>query len=226
MDDASKQVGYRLYGYATKVQAYSAVGFTAFDMIHGTNVGLGIFGAKVANGLMRKLRPLYQNAFSENVIVIGCVLVHLTAGLSKRLIKSYYGLKIDSKSPASFHSYAGVLLVPLIAIHFYLVRATPDFPVDFGLVAWGLQFRSLLTWTLHFSLGLMASYHILFGIPVVFQRAFPNTNTSFLKTTPTKVFASTAFLLIGLYGISRFDVMTKAAEYSTVYSNAFGTLNQ
>ncbi|ORX54016.1 hypothetical protein DM01DRAFT_1335868 [Hesseltinella vesiculosa] len=223
-DVVSRQTGYKLYGYATKAQAISAIGFTAFISLHGMNVATGIFGADTANRVLELLRPLYQNKISEDLIAISLG-VHLLSGLAKTVIKHVYKLTIETKAPAKYHYISGGLLAPLVGVHFNLVRGTPrewhvpGFSTDFGIVAWGLQYRPLVTWSIHGSLAAIASYHIIYGAPVAFQRAFPSFKVpSFLKGSTANVLVATSLLLAGIYGISKLDFIPMANEYSAIYT--------
>ncbi|KAI8351775.1 hypothetical protein EDC96DRAFT_518424 [Choanephora cucurbitarum] len=162
----------KAYQLLTKVQNASAIAFTTFSILHGAQIiAANIGGARLSNHWILLGRPFYQDQHTEGLLVTGAGLLHVLAGLGK------YGLRVYWKQPTNnTHRAMGYLLIPLMGLHYYLVRYLPvqyygdSSFIDFGYVAWGLQNRPVITYSLHTALILTATYHIVGGIQKLLQK--------------------------------------------------------
>lgn len=189
----------RTYGFLTKVQAGSAVVFSIFSTIHGTQLlAANIGGSRLANHWIILGRPLYQDEHLEGILVTGSAITHVLAGLAKLGIRLYWKNISLVQSPAllPYHGLTGYLLIPLAGLHYYLVRALPieyfgdSSFIDYGYVAWGLQNKPVFTYILHGSLVVAAAYHIISGSKLAFQRTFgrsKKTNAATAKHGNAKI---------------------------------------
>ncbi|ORX56831.1 hypothetical protein DM01DRAFT_1274495, partial [Hesseltinella vesiculosa] len=154
-DDSTRRVLYKVYGVMNKVQAVSAVGFSTFAVVHGLQIVSGVFGAEAADHTLLLTRPFYQDEHMEGLMVTGSLVCHVASGLIKNAIQAKVQVSSEKTKTTHYHGPAGVVLVPLVLVHYYLVRGIPlrwmgdSAFVDFSIVAWGLQNRPVLTWSLH-----------------------------------------------------------------------------
>ncbi|KAI8063399.1 uncharacterized protein B0P05DRAFT_515894 [Gilbertella persicaria] len=161
------------YRILTKVQNVSALAFSTFTAIHGTQIlAANLGGASLANHLILLGRPFYQDEHLEGVLVTGAATVHVLAGLGKWGIRTYWD---PSRVETHRLRYAGYALIPLVGLHYYLVRMLPiayygdSSFIDFGYVAWGLQNKPALTYGLHTALILTSCYHLVGGLKTIFR---------------------------------------------------------
>lgn len=170
---------HKAYSVLTKIQAGSAVVFSVFTLIHGTQLlAANVGGAQLANHWIMVGRPIYQDQHLEGILVTGSAVTHVAAGLAKLGIKLYWNNKSTGQNPAllPYHGLTGYLLIPLAGLHYYLIRSLPiDYYgdsafIDFGYVAWGLQNKPIFTYGLHTALVIATAYHIVSGTKLAFQR--------------------------------------------------------
>lgn len=182
----------KTYGFLTKVQAGSAVIFSVFTTIHGIQlVSANIGGSRLANHWIILGRPFYQDEHLESILVTGSAITHVLAGLAKLGIRLYWKNNSIVQNPAllPYHGLTGYLLIPLAGLHYYLTRALPieyygdSSFIDYGYIAWGLQNKPAFTYILHGSLVVAATYHIVSGYKLAFQRLRGSKNTT--ATTAT-----------------------------------------
>ncbi|KAI8069399.1 hypothetical protein BC940DRAFT_297630 [Gongronella butleri] len=239
-----RRILFKVYNVAHKTQAVSAVGFSTFALVHGLQVAAGaVGGAERADRLLLLTRPFYQDAHLEGVLVTGSVAVHVVAGAVKSTIQSIYQIDASKAKPSKYHGVTGQLLVPLVAAHYYLVRGMPlrtmgdSAFVDFGIVAWGLQNRPVLTYGLHLLLIGTAVHHMLRGAPVALTRTFRSAAS--LTAAPTKsttqsssnacrsriptclIWTTGVVLVVGVWSISKIDKIPLRREYSAIYTSLF-----
>ncbi|CAO3624820.1 unnamed protein product [Mucor hiemalis] len=171
----------KTYNFLTKVQSGSAVIFSIFTALHGTQLLVAnVGGAQLANHWIMVGRPIYQDQHLEGILVTGFAITHIVAGLAKLGIRLYWnkGTITTAANSATlpYHGLAGYLLIPLAGLHYYLVRSLPiDYYgdsafIDFGYIAWGLQNKPIFTYGLHTALIAAAAYHMVSGTRLAFQR--------------------------------------------------------
>ncbi|KAI8073070.1 hypothetical protein BC940DRAFT_290471 [Gongronella butleri] len=217
----------RVYGILTKAQAISGSMFACFAVLHGVEIASGALGGATANMVLKELRPIYQNAFFENVFIGGALTVHLIAGLGKTIVRSVY--KLDGgHALGKLHYYAGGLLVPLIGFHFALVRNTPrdwGVDVDFSIIGWGFQNRAVITGLIHGPLLLAGAYHMLLGAPLAINRLLPKSvrekGTRVPSPSARTLLATTIGLFVGTFVISRMDISKAVTDYGAIYAKVF-----
>ncbi|KAI9489623.1 hypothetical protein BDB00DRAFT_746138, partial [Zychaea mexicana] len=165
---------YKTYGILTTIQSASAVAFSSFALIHGSQIALAnVGGPDMTNRWLLLGRPFYQDEHTEGLIVTGALTVHVVSGLAKAAIRRYWRgqQKQDNDTSSSYsssnnsnnnagvllpyHGATGYFLVPLVWIHYRLVRELPikvfgdSSMVDVGIVAWGLQNWPVFTYAVH-----------------------------------------------------------------------------
>lgn len=171
----------KTYNFLTKVQSGSAVVFSIFTALHGTQLLVAnVGGAQLANHWIMVGRPIYQDQHLEGILVTGSAITHVLASLAKLGIRLYWnkGAISTASNTATlpYHGLAGYLLIPLAGLHYYLVRSLPiDYYgdsafIDFGYIAWGLQNKPIFTYGLHTTLIVAAAYHMVSGAKLAFQR--------------------------------------------------------
>lgn len=171
----------KTYNFLTKVQSGSAVVFSIFTALHGTQLLVAnVGGAQLANHWIMVGRPIYQDQHLEGILVTGSAITHVAASLAKLGIRLYWnkGAVTTANNAATlpYHGLAGYLLIPLAGLHYYLVRSLPiDYYgdsafIDFGYIAWGLQNKPIFTYGLHTTLIVAATYHMVSGAKLAFQR--------------------------------------------------------
>ncbi|KAI8987902.1 hypothetical protein BDF20DRAFT_998444 [Mycotypha africana] len=206
----------KTYRLLTKAQNASAVAFSTFAVIHGAQVLVAnVGGTRSANRWIILGRPFYQDEHLEGLLVTGSAVVHVVTSLSKLTIRYYWRrrkLSAPSAEAAStdkateknsssaqlstntlpYHRWTGYVLIPLVGIHYYLVRSIPlqyygdSSFIDFGYIAWGLQNKPIFTYTLHTTLGIAASYHFVSGLSYLFRRRKSKSN----QQSPEKLYKS------------------------------------
>ncbi|ORZ24537.1 hypothetical protein BCR42DRAFT_403143 [Absidia repens] len=266
---STRRIIYKVYGVANKVQAITAVSFTTFAVMHGLQIATGaFFGVEDADQTLLLTRPIYQDAHLEGVIVTGSLVWHVVAGMAKSTIQYCLNMNDDnnnnnnnSKNNSSndkkqlgvlpYHDLTGQLLVPLAAGHYYLARGMPlktmgdSAFVDFGIIAWGLQNRRVITWGWHAALIGVGVYHMVGGAQLAFSRTFrrgrrkgaaaeqkqkeqQSTTTGagdeggLLKSvtiTHGLVVGISTVLLMGLVATSRVGKIPMRREYQEIYSH-------
>lgn len=177
----------KAYGLLSKVQNASAYAFTAFTVIHGTQIlAANVGGSRLSNHWILLGRPFYQDEHLEKVLVTGSAVTHILAGLAKAGIRLYWNKnKTIQQQPEKntshtsllpYHHLVGYVLIPLAGLHYFLVRSLPiDYYgdsafIDFGYIAWGLQNKPVFTYGLHTALIVAASYHMVSGAKPLFKR--------------------------------------------------------
>ncbi|KAI9277623.1 hypothetical protein BY458DRAFT_504633 [Sporodiniella umbellata] len=171
----------RAYSILTNVQSASAIAFSTFAIIHGSQIISANFGGEtLANRSLLLTRPFYQDKGIETVVVLGSSIVHVVTGLAKAGVRAYW------KQPANktattllpYHRLVGYMQIPLLGFHYYLVRTLPiqkygdSSFIDFSYIAWGLQNRPIFTYSLHTMLVMGGVYHAVSGIGFIYSRYF------------------------------------------------------
>jgi hypothetical protein len=187
----------KTYGFLTKVQAGSAAVFSIFTTIHGVQLlAANVGGAHLANHWIILGRPFYQDEHLESILVTGSAVTHVLAGLAKLGIRLYWKNNAIVNNPAlllPYHGLSGYLLIPLVGLHYYLVRSLPiDYYgdssfIDFGYIAWGLQNKPIFTYGLHTTLVVGAAYHIISGARLAFSRLSRKSNKKAVISGVSKV---------------------------------------
>ncbi|KAI8099442.1 uncharacterized protein BX664DRAFT_321259 [Halteromyces radiatus] len=236
-NSSSRNIIYKVYGIANKVQAITAIGFSTFAVIHGLQIAAGaVGGVEAADQALLLARPIYQDAHLEGYMVTGSVAAHLLAGLTKSSLDYCYlnNNKKNNKATGYYHGITGQLLIPLSVGHYILTRRMPiqtmgdSAFVDFGIVGWGLQNKPWVTWTWHVALIGVGVYHMVGGAPLAFRRTFGGKTTSkkeqlddkkgsMVKFIPLVIGISTV-LVAGLVATSRLDKIPLRREYQAIYN--------
>lgn len=234
----TRTIIYKVYGVANRVQAITAVGFTAFAVMHGFQIATGaLSGVAAADSALLLTRPIYQDAHLEGWIVTGSVIWHLLAGTTKSILKPYLNITdTNGKGTATtplvrYHDVTGQLLVPLLAGHYYLARGMPiktmgdSAFVDFGIIAWGLQNKPVITWVWHTALIGVGVYHMVGGMQLALQRTFGGRakkaeagRKRLVSKTQGVVLGISTILIAGLVATSRMDKIPLRREYQDIYS--------
>lgn len=226
----------KVYSGLTTVQSASAVVFSTFVAIHGAQVAVStIGGPDMSNRWLLLGRPLYQDQHLEGLLVSGAAVVHVLAGVAKAGIRRYWGQNNNNTTQSTrllpYHHIVGYVLVPVVWLHYDLVRTLPvryfgdSAMLDFGHIAWGLQNWPVFTYTLHGTLIGTAAYHIVSGASLAYQRTFKRKRSDKSSSSvyrPHKKMAAAAtiglVLLSGLFIIGR---QTKKIplrfEYEAIY---------
>lgn len=145
-------------------------------------------GEGSASGTMIIGRELYQSGFGEKAL-IATALLHLSASASKRLLmmkRSHW--KWPPFSSFSWHSIAGFILTPLLAIHSYKHRwypsqlgISPAF-IDYGYVVHGLHVQPAMSVLGYGSILLAGAYHWIAGLRKITSGGpFNSTSSSMLQ---------------------------------------------
>jgi hypothetical protein len=159
----------RLEDLLTRCQTVSAVSFGGFLFLHLAAPLAAIpYGEQGATSTMLIARELYQARAIEPALVYGSVLVHVTAGLGKRLLR---------KSPAfSWHQIAGYALLPVVVGHVWNHRIwpaqltlSPEF-VNYSFVTHSLHQKPVRAWLGYLALIGMSAYHVTAGIRCLWAR--------------------------------------------------------
>ncbi|KAI7902989.1 uncharacterized protein BX663DRAFT_509119 [Cokeromyces recurvatus] len=160
----------KTYYILTKVQNISAIAFSTFTVVHVSQLlAANVGGVQLSNRMLMLGRPFYQDQHIEGLVITGAAVTHAMAGMGKWLIRYYWRTPNNNNSTYSLHSLSGYLLIPLMGLHYILVRNLPKHYygdssfIDFGYVAWGLQNRPLFTSILHVGLIMTSTYHIMNG---------------------------------------------------------------
>ncbi|KAI9321427.1 hypothetical protein BX666DRAFT_1902030 [Dichotomocladium elegans] len=229
----------KIYGNLTTIQSASAVVFSAFAFVHGSQIAVAtIGGPDMANRWLLLGRPFYQDEHMEGIIVTGAATVHVLAGIAKAGIRRYWNQKkatgtqndVPSTQAVPYHHAAGYLLIPVAWLHYDLVRTLPvryfgdSSLLDFGHIAWGLQNWPIFTYTVHGILVGAASYHIIGGLSTAYQRTCrrKGAGTSSLGLWKRRAGTATAIGLILLSGLFVIGHQTKKIplrfEYASIYN--------
>ncbi|KAG2221926.1 hypothetical protein INT45_013262 [Circinella minor] len=142
---------YKTYGILTTIQSASAVAFSSFIFVHGSQIALAnVGGPDMTNRWLLLGRPFYQDEHTEGLVVTGAITVHVVSGLAKAAIRQYWQgqrkkqlnksdndsnedintiLSVNNKKNTngllSYHNVTGYFLIPLCWIHYRLVRELP-----------------------------------------------------------------------------------------------------
>ena len=82
---------YKTYGILTTIQSASAVAFSSFVFIHGSQIALAnVGGPDMTNRWLLLGRPFYQDEHTEGLVVTGALTVHVASGLAKAAIRQYW----------------------------------------------------------------------------------------------------------------------------------------
>ncbi|SAM00788.1 hypothetical protein [Absidia glauca] len=236
----TRTIIYKVYGIANRVQAITAVGFTTFAVMHGLQIATGALrGVAAADSALLLTRPIYQDAHLEGWIVTGSVIWHLVAGTTKSILKPYLNITSTSGKTTTtttpllrYHDVTGQLLVPLLAGHYYLARGMPiktmgdSAFVDFGIIAWGLQNKPVITWVWHTALIGVGVYHMAGGMQLALQRTFGGKvkkaeaggKKGLVSKTQGVALGISTILIAGLVATSRMDKIPLRREYQDIYS--------
>ncbi|KAI9277088.1 hypothetical protein BDA99DRAFT_494837 [Phascolomyces articulosus] len=264
-----KMALYKTYGILTTIQSASAVAFSSFAVIHGTQIALAnVGGPDMTNRWLLLGRPFYQDEHTEGLIVTGAVTVHVVSGLAKAVIREYWNgqrkkhvknnkdegdddttVSVNNNANnglLTYHNATGYFLIPLVWIHYRLVRELPvkvfgdSAMLDVGIVAWGLQNWPIFSYTVHGALVGATAYHIISGGATAYRRTFTkkrkgnsSSSTKSNNVTTTKkysnkktiVVATTSIVLIsGLIIIGRCTKKIPLRnEYASIYSLIFSS---
>ncbi|KAI8144732.1 hypothetical protein BJV82DRAFT_606014 [Fennellomyces sp. T-0311] len=231
---------YKTYGYLTTVQSASAVAFSTFAVIHGSQIAVAnVGGPDMANRWLLLGRPFYQDEHSEGLLVTGAAAVHVLAGLAKAGIRRYWRRnqqgEVSPPSSGSFlpyHTAAGYILVPIVWIHYRLVRELPikvfgdSAMLDFGIVAWGAQNWPIFTYAVHGALVGVAAYHIVSGGSAAYRRTFTKRKgkSSSVGWTRGKVTAAATVGVVLLSGLIVIGRHTRKIPLRYEYASIYGML--
>ncbi|KAG1466843.1 hypothetical protein G6F56_004613 [Rhizopus delemar] len=177
----------RAYNILTHVQSASAIVFSAYVVIHSTQILSANFGGVgLANRSLLLTRPFYQDKGMETVLVLGSAIVHVATGLAKFGLRVYWK-QINTATHSSllpYHRLIGHLQLPFIGLHYYLTRILPiqkygdSSFIDFSYIGWGLQNRPIFTYGLHTTLVLGSVYHTVSGLSFIYSRYFKKSKLS------------------------------------------------
>ncbi|KAI8992386.1 hypothetical protein BDB01DRAFT_710365, partial [Pilobolus umbonatus] len=152
----------KIYGLLTTIQSTSAALFTTFTLIHGAQVlSVNMGGVRLGNNWILMGRPFYQDERMEGILVTGSATAHILAGIGKQSIRQYWNRNkknTNTQALLPYHHTMGYMLIPLVGLHYYLVRSIPiDYYgdssfIDFAYIAWGLQNKPVFTYGLHIGL--------------------------------------------------------------------------
>ncbi|KAI9028206.1 hypothetical protein CLU79DRAFT_832617 [Phycomyces nitens] len=219
----------RVNGVLTFVQSASALSFSTFAIIHGTQIAIAaINGVDGANQSLLMARPFYQDKNLETILVTGAATVHVLAGLAKTAIRRSSKTLVPPSLP-SLHRVSGFVLVPLVLLHHHLVRRLPaqyfgdSAFVDFGVVSWGLQNRPWFTWGLHTLLIGATVYHGVGGLRLAWRRVFGSSSLSAPKSRSRSIVGVGigCVLFGGLIAVSRTSKIPLRREYKEIYDMMF-----
>lgn len=161
MASSNKSNKSRLLKLATQLQDISAVGFSAFLVLHlaapiGAAIGLD------ASQIMLLTREYYQTDLLEPILVWGSLTAHVASGIARRAV-------IGPPKKPSLHSLTGFLLVPAVAAHAWIHRIlpakrgiSPSF-LSYQYVSFSLASYPITSWVAYTFLSLAGTYHAISG---------------------------------------------------------------
>ncbi|KAK6357815.1 hypothetical protein TWF730_007173 [Orbilia blumenaviensis] len=171
----SSEGAHRITHYLVKTQQISSYIFTGFLGIHWFTTGIfPLFGdAEATDSSLLLSRVIYQNDVIEPCLVLGSVGAHIVSGVALRIIrrvKQYnkYGRVIWFRDLGILQG-SGYLLIPMVAIHFSIVRLLPlirdggSESIGIGFLAHGFVQLKYLSWFMYPALAIVGTFHVAQG---------------------------------------------------------------
>ena len=140
-----------------RLQAASGLVFGLFLALHLVNTWMAGISPALYDGVQRAIRPLYQSAVVEPVI-LAALLVHVGVGLLRKLL----GRQPPGSARARWHRNAGVLVAVFVFGHVFAVRGASYLAGVYPEFA-GLSF------TLAHVPGYFYPYYLLFGAAALYH---------------------------------------------------------
>lgn len=176
----------RLRGAAKLVQTGSAVTLGALIVTHlaaPVVAALTRSPTEHANQVMLLGRVYYQHPIVEPVLVWGALSVHTLASLVCRALQPRLPLRAPTRwTWRTWHSVAGVALVPILLVHAWSNRLAPSVQrapicelspseLDMSYVAWGFAHAPALSTIVYTWLCVASAIHVVGGVPKLTARA-------------------------------------------------------
>ena len=196
----------RLWRYATLAQSASAATVGSVLIVHLAAPVVaalvpGPGGVDLANQTMLLGREYYQQALLEPIVVWGAMGMHVGASAIRRWLRP--------TRRTSWHAFAGLALIPVVAWHVCLNRLVPmtsrapiahlsPSELDMAHVGAGLQTFPIVTWSFYTWLCVAGAVHMVGGLPKL-RRRYARTRSAMQAGL-----ALAGVLLLGTWAIGRY----------------------
>eukprot|EP01116_Phalansterium_solitarium_P019648 TRINITY_DN5582_c0_g1_i1.p1 TRINITY_DN5582_c0_g1~~TRINITY_DN5582_c0_g1_i1.p1 ORF type:complete len:267 (+),score=59.18 TRINITY_DN5582_c0_g1_i1:102-902(+) len=175
----------------SKIQAGTGLIFGTYLTLHLANALSANLGPAAYDAVQTALRPFYQNALVEPVVIFGTLAVHTAAAVVRIVRRRARSIKKDDDAdshaaragrgstltrfwrwarlnePAFLHRYTGYFLTAVIGGHIAAVRLAPmasGFPASFANVAFAIKEISPVVFYPYYVLfPTFALYHMMYG---------------------------------------------------------------
>jgi len=219
--------GPRFSRYLTKVAHGCTPLIGAFLSVHLSSPALASLGSSsLSSRVMLLGREYYQTAWGEPIFVLGPIVLHVCAGVVKRLLS---GAPREKPRPFSavlaYTGYAAAIL--FLPMHYLTHRIYPmsagdpidaigPAELDYEFVKYGLQRWPVRTWLLYGGLASCVILHGLTGAKIIWQTWFGGTRRNGDRGKDRKIFnftpvaAASSILvpvLVGIYRVSQEPLM-------------------
>ncbi|KIL68500.1 hypothetical protein M378DRAFT_8566 [Amanita muscaria Koide BX008] len=212
-----------LSSYLTKVAHASTPFIGAFLLVHLSSPTMAsIGGTSLSSRILLLGREYYQTALGEPILVLGPIMVHICAGVAKRILSGAPRKKPRPLTTVlTWTGYTAALL--FLPVHYLTHRIYPtctDLPIDaigpaeldYEFVKYGIQRWPLRSWILYGGLTGCVALHAITGMKVIWQTWFGGerrkADTRRKRIDPL-VAASfvVAPVLLGIFAVSREPLM-------------------
>jgi len=190
------------YNALSLAQAGSGLLFSTVIITHSAAILLApIGGIDLSNRLLVLGRVYYQDSRLGPVLLAGGLGVHVITGIAKIGLRkhlnhvAHHHEALTATSPLPYHRETGYALAPLLAIHYVTTRLLPSMHfrdsafLDYTYISLALRKAPVISYTFHLALAGVATYHIISGFPMAWQRVFMRHRKVEAEVQPNKSYA-------------------------------------